>query len=268
MRVVAPEVRAASRRSRGLMNGQSLSSNSWTGSSSTAVTPSHFRYGIFSTRPAKVPGCATPAGRVAGEAADVQLVDDGVFERGAAAGRRPPSRSAGRGGRGCGGWCGAGRSRRLPAQTAAVREHRRGRVEQDDGRVEAVAGAASGRPRASRSRTLRGRPCDADVPVVAGAVLLRVERRSRRAARPPSGGQDDERDGGAVPAEEGEVDPVGCAGTPSGSGRPRDVRRVGGIGLGVTGRGAPDRTWLRGRGVVPMASCRPGEHVFPARRGE
>ena len=63
------------------MRGLSHSSNSVTGISSTAVTPSSFRYGIFSTRPRKVPGCATPELGCAREAAHVQLVDDRVGER-------------------------------------------------------------------------------------------------------------------------------------------------------------------------------------------
>ncbi len=49
--------------------------NSCTGISSTAVTPSDFRYGIFSITPRYVPGSFDAAGLRAREAADVHLVD-------------------------------------------------------------------------------------------------------------------------------------------------------------------------------------------------
>ena len=66
---------------KGFTRSVSDSSNSFTGSSSTAVTPSCFRYGIFSISPAKVPGCATPEDGCAGEAAHVHFVNDAVDQR-------------------------------------------------------------------------------------------------------------------------------------------------------------------------------------------
>ena len=57
--------------------------NSLTGISSTAVTPSDFRYGIFSTMPAYVPGCSASLEGLLREAADVHLVDDRFGKRAA-----------------------------------------------------------------------------------------------------------------------------------------------------------------------------------------
>ncbi len=168
----SPRSSAAARRSSGLRKGQSSSSNSWTGSSSTAVTPSRFRYGIFSTRPANVPGCGDAGGRVAGEAADVQLVDDRVLQRRqrrrvlAPVERAADEQAAPRGAAHAGRW---------PAQVGAaapagaVGEGGRGRVEQDDAGVEAVA--APVRPVHAPAVAERRRQAgDQDVPVVAGAV--------------------------------------------------------------------------------------------------
>ena len=119
------------------------------------MTPSHFRYGIFSTRPREGAGLGDAGGRVAGEAADVQLVDDASLRAGSAAGRRRPSRSARpRWNRLRPAWCAAGRSRTVAGPDGAVGEHGGGGVEQEAAGVEAVAAAAAGRPRASRSGRL------------------------------------------------------------------------------------------------------------------
>ena len=113
------------------------------------------------------------AGGIAGEAANVDFVDHGVFERGAGrvvfapvVARTAMVEAAPRGavrvdlaGAGPGG---------------TVRDHRGGRVEQQPRRVEAVhQGFGAGRSPAVAERF--GKVVDGDVPVVASLVLLGVE---------------------------------------------------------------------------------------------
>src|SRR5439155_19387230 len=85
------------------------------------------------------------------------------------------------------------------------------RVAEQAGRIE--PGARPARTAHPPPVTEGGRqPADADVPVVAGAVLLGVEGELGERGVAATLGQDDEGDAGAVPAEEGEVVPVGVVG--------------------------------------------------------
>ena len=63
------------------MPSSSSIGNSWTGISSTAVTPSDFRYGIFSIDAGVGAGVLDVAGWALREAADVHFVDDRFGER-------------------------------------------------------------------------------------------------------------------------------------------------------------------------------------------
>ena len=65
-----------------------------------------FQIGDLLDQPGKVPGLRDAGGGMAGEAADVQLVDDRVFQARSAAGRPLPSRSGPAVIERCGGWCG------------------------------------------------------------------------------------------------------------------------------------------------------------------
>ena len=137
----------------------SRSSKAKIGSSSTAVTPSSWRYGIFSIRPANVPGCSTPAVGDIVKPRTLQLVDDRVAHRplerlvalpvvaalvddhGAHRRLEVVARLA--------------RVDRLPER---VRVALRVRVEQHLLVVEAVAAAARARGRGRRSGSPRSRP--------------------------------------------------------------------------------------------------------------
>ena len=188
------------------MNGQSHSSNSWIGSSSTAVTPSACRYGIFSIRPAKVPGWATQRRRMAGEAADVQLVDDGVFERRQRRRILLPVEGPAQEDAAARWWL----RRSGLAATGPRRRRRTGRWRRDRAgrgrdRSSGPAARAVDAPAVAERRRQAG---DQDVPVVAGAVAARVQgdlgQRLAAVQR-----VEDQEHRGAVAAQQGEVDAVG-----------------------------------------------------------
>ena len=203
------------------MKGQSSSSNSWTGSSSTAVTPSFLQVGDFLDQPGEGARLGHARERMAGEAADVQLVDDGVFERRTAAerpraSRRPAEEQAAAMG---------ALARVVPVSVRIGRNRGRvvraprpcpsddggaGGVEQDELGIEAMAAAV--RP-IDAPAVAKGRrqPDDQDVPVVAGAVL--ADRQRDLAQRVVAvEGQQDEADRRAVAAQQGEIDAVGQGG--------------------------------------------------------
>ena len=208
--------------------------------------------GRGSSRPARrtCPGCGTPRRRVAGEPADVQLVDDRVLERDERRGvvlpvvpRPAVVQAAAR-------RCDAGRSRRAGPPDGPVGEQRRRRGRGAPGRVEPVAAGRSGRRPASRSRTVGGRPSTQDVPVVAGAVERGSRAISASGASSPSSCVEDERDGRAVAAEQGEVEPVVGAGDAERQ-RPAAGGAEGGGGR-VDTRGG---SWGRGRGDITWATA-------------
>ncbi len=153
-------------------------------------------------QPAKGAAVADARRLVDREAADVQLVDDGVLARDAgidvvgpiverAAQEAPPGDPA-------------RLAPRLPAG-----EGPRGRVDEDDARVVAVAVA----PRAVDPvavRELVGQAVDADVPVVAGPVVVRAQRDLDEDVG-VAGLGDDEADRRRMPADHHEVHAIGCA---------------------------------------------------------
>ena len=105
-------------------------------------------------------------------------------------------------------WCAAGRARRDWPQTAAVGEGGGGGVEQDDGRGRSGGRGRAGRRRASRSgRRAAGRRRGRASGRRCGCV--RGWRAISASGSSPSERVEDEGDGRAVPAEQGEVDAVG-----------------------------------------------------------
>jgi hypothetical protein len=152
---------------------------------------------------------------MAGEAADVQLVNDGVRQGHERRHVLLPVEGPAEEKTAARGVLGAGLDEAAP--DGAAGDGGRRRVDEDEVAVEAVA--AAGRAIDAPAVAERGRQAaDEDVPVVAGAVAARVEGDLAERLRPLLEGVQHERHGRAVPAEQGEVDAVGLGGGAEGQG--------------------------------------------------